>query len=405
MQFDLSIKRDDWRYLAIILQLTYTSYSVFLYSLFGMTSLMRYVAIIPTLVVYFMAFTSVRRSEVRKISFCIILAGFLYVVQYILYPSNHKYLNEIFSEWIVYLPFCVLLVGCELRKFIKAFENVAYILFICNFLEPILKFTINQDRGYMIYGFRYIPAAVIFAYLAFLPENRGRSKRYWFFSTISLLEALILGNRSILVSFLVFLVVFIISCTGAGKKIKWVLGVVAVAISASFLSTTSFLSILSAALERFGISSRTLTMLLTSTYSDDNGRDLVWSKALTYVKEKPVFGYGIGGDRALPLASWNLEQYVHNLVLEVFLDFGVLIGGAALIWLVYMIIKRIAGGSLVYYKGVIIVLVSLAIPKLFVSSSFWLEPLFWYLIAALLWQNGYFYYGGVEADDTEESLE
>lgn len=71
-----------------------------------------------------------------------------------------------------------------------------------------------------------------------------------------------------------------------------------------------------------GISSRSLNMLLNGDITSDSGRATIRNYFLNELIEHPVLGVGLFGDRLLEGVA-----YCHNILLEVFLDFGIPLGG------------------------------------------------------------------------------
>ena len=108
-----------------------------------------------------------------------------------------------------------------------------------------------------------------------------------------------------------------------GKKLKpvfKVLIIMGVAVFCVFFQDIRTLLI--AALDESIQQSRTLAWLFqTDAQLDSSGRFDIYLRALDAIKEKPLLGYGLFGDR---IALRN--TYVHNLFLEFCLDFGIPIG-------------------------------------------------------------------------------
>lgn len=71
-----------------------------------------------------------------------------------------------------------------------------------------------------------------------------------------------------------------------------------------------------------GLESRTLSWLFqTDSNLGTSGRDVLYKKSLEAIGVQPFFGYGLWGDRVL-----LNNMYVHNLFLELCIDFGVVVG-------------------------------------------------------------------------------
>ena len=83
--------------------------------------------------------------------------------------------------------------------------------------------------------------------------------------------------------------------------------------------TMNTLEILNNQLEEFGFSSRTLSYIVSDSnpFTDSNGRDVITKIAFSNIKLLPA---GLWGDRQYS------DVYVHNWILEILLDAGVLFG-------------------------------------------------------------------------------
>ena len=111
-------------------------------------------------------------------------------------------------------------------------------------------------------------------------------------------------------------------------------------------------------------------------YTDmSNGRNDVFSYGVQLIKDSPIVGYGIYYDR-------GLYSYVHNFVLEVLIDFGLIIGCIICVLVVVCSIKMIRYCMKTNKSSlsIALILILFNLGKLMVSSSYLNEPLFWFFI-------------------------
>lgn len=78
--------------------------------------------------------------------------------------------------------------------------------------------------------------------------------------------------------------------------------------------------------DSIGISSRSLNMLLDGDITSDSGRLAIRTFFIEKLMEHPFIGIGLFGDRL-----YEDVAYCHNIVLEIVLDFGIILGGAFVI--------------------------------------------------------------------------
>ena len=119
-------------------------------------------------------------------------------------------------------------------------------------------------------------------------------------------------------------------------------------------------------LTKFNINSRTLRLLLIGKLSSLSNRDLIASEILKIISDNAAFGIGFLGD----LRS-------HNIGLETFLFYGVVVGTTLLLLLLYIIIKSILFKSNRTLALLIIIFFSYAIPDAFLNLTVWGKDMFW----------------------------
>lgn len=110
-------------------------------------------------------------------------------------------------------------------------------------------------------------------------------------------------------------------------------------------------------------------------FSEISGRDVYYSKAFEFVKERPINGYGIFG------FVDQTGDYPHNLILEILLQGGILL---LIIWIViftkfYKKVKFLINAD--RSNMIIIALFIYPIVELMFSGSYILSPLFWFVIS------------------------
>ena len=96
------------------------------------------------------------------------------------------------------------------------------------------------------------------------------------------------------------------------------------------------LTLLKCALEQNQISSRNIQRFLSGSFTDPNGRDLIWKQVTEAIGKGGLFGYGFFGDRQFGV-SVNYVGYAHNLFLELLANFGII--GACII--VYFLVDAV----------------------------------------------------------------
>ncbi len=145
-----------------------------------------------------------------------------------------------------------------------------------------------------------------------------------------------------MISFLIFLIVVAFGSRGASivfvgyvimdlflsrNRFRWFVlsfGVLAVVLLPLFMNS----------LESIGITSRTLYLLKEGNLTQSNGRESIYSFFIDQLLNNPISGIGIYGDRIDTGGA-----YCHNLILELLLNFGFILGSIAVICLLSFIIR------------------------------------------------------------------
>lgn len=198
-----------------------------------------------------------------------------------------------------------------------------------------------------------------------------------FLEFATVLSIFILGSRGGLLCYASFYLFYFLFFSGTKKKILLaVLGITAflliVTIGPSLLSLFA------------GSDNRLLSLLSSHELAADESRALISGIVISNIIQHP-WGMGVMADRAILSSSdeiWGIF-YAHNLELEMGLNFGY-IGLFASIVLLIMIIYYARSSYCKELRLLFLALVSTSIIKLQVSTSYWIDPIFWAVLGVLL---------------------
>lgn len=107
----------------------------------------------------------------------------------------------------------------------------------------------------------------------------------------------------------------------------------------------------------------------TSQADITTGRTRLYALALNAIRENPLLGNGIGYFETIANG-----QYVHNMFLQLLCEFGVIVGGAISVYILVLIFKNVfddKDNRFGYF------LICQFIPRLLLSSVYWLNPFIW----------------------------
>lgn len=132
----------------------------------------------------------------------------------------------------------------------------------------------------------------------------------------------------------------------------------------------------------FGLSSRVFDRMMTNTFFSTATRDPITKAVLLGIRERPYLGYGLAGDRLL------VNVYAHNLILEILVSFGIIMGTILIAILLYLIISGLKKAQSSNERFFLLTLVCTnGILKLMMSGTYLREPYFFLLIGLCIGIN------------------
>lgn len=142
------------------------------------------------------------------------------------------------------------------------------------------------------------------------------------------------------------------------------------------------LNFLAETLDFMGMDSRTMEMLTGNELTSTSTRDDIYELSLNFVESNLYEIKGFYADRYLLRAFGSWIAYPHNIVLELMIDFGVLLGGFISIVIISKYFIRIFKGN-TDKRTIIGILATLILVRLMVSSSFMVEGGFYTVLGLL----------------------
>ena len=117
-------------------------------------------------------------------------------------------------------------------------------------------------------------------------------------------------------------------------------------------------------LSNFGITSRTLLLLLSGDINSDSGRSYLYQECFESLMQSPIIGLGLFGDRVI------LDGvYCHNFLLELAINFGLPMAVLMIIGLcVWILIRYFYSKSV--NRSFLMIIILAALVKLLVSGSY-----------------------------------
>ena len=235
------------------------------------------------------------------------------------------------------------------------FAMMAYQLYLAMSGREVI-----EDNMYAAYN--VLPSAMYLVHYAF---KNGKMSN-WIFAIFAIFALFVYGTRGPILALFVFLVVeifFIKSGTRKTKAVFITIIIIAAILLISDKLSAMLINMIKPIFDRLGFSTRIFDLFLKGNIATDNGRDVLLDSILSAIKEKPILGYGIMGDRPI------IGTYSHNLFVELWCHFGVIIGSVFALILIRLVVRAFKIDD----TGFMMMMICTVFVKLMLSSSYLYE--------------------------------
>ena len=175
-----------------------------------------------------------------------------------------------------------------------------------------------------------------------------------------------LGTRGAALLYLLFIATVII--IGKGFKKGAVRAILIGGVFGGFLASSLYedsLRWLESQASRLGLSIRIFERLMGGEITESAGRDRIREQLLEAIQKRPLTGSGLYSDRVLLGGG-----YSHNIVLELWIDFGIILGTLLLAAMILVLFRGYIKAANKNEKGMILSLIFTSLFKLIFSGSY-----------------------------------
>jgi len=231
----------------------------------------------------------------------------------------------------------------------------------------------------MVWAYNILPSVLIIIFWGFKKKRviSGILSVFGFFLLLSY------GTRGPIVCVLVFIMLLIaINIVNRKKYSIIVLFLILIVILLNTNYVFIIASYLQKSISQMGLSTRIFDMILMNDILNDTGRSSIIVALLSAISERPLLGYGLYADRYLSSSGTYIAgMYAHNLIIELWTQFGVVIGSLIIFAIGTLVIKAVIKAREDSSKlGMLLIFLCVGVVKLFMSGSYLLEPYFFLLI-------------------------
>lgn len=337
--------------------------------------------LIPMFFIVLFILSKNKMSNFRSFAFFVLI--FIASIPY----SLLRYSNYLYNFFgLMYLLFFVslpwLIVGLNINnvdKLIIEFKNQSKWIFLTNVILLVFSLKSGRDMtGNMEISYSILPLTIFSLYL-FLNEYNIKYLILFVFSGGIIV---FYGSRGPLLCIAIFLLSYILLNL---KNHKFILICLVSGVMFFAFNFDTILRTTTQVLYEHNIESRTLFKLLNGDFTDGTGRETIYSVVFDEIKNEPLLGVGLGGDRIIinkQIYNFNKDMsssYPHNLFLEILLQYGMIIGTFFSIFIILIIIMAFIKGNK-QEKNLILILFSTEFIRLMISSSYMVSVLFFLML-------------------------
>lgn len=304
---------------------------------------------------------------------------FLLVINAILFPATSEYTKEgIFKMAIGFIPIMLILSNItNWDDFYKKMKKYAIPYFVCGiiyFTYYTLGKVDEEETNYMRMAYNVLMPACIIGYIGIVDKKLIYQVVFW----VSLVAIFLTGCRgALMVGVLVYFTLLFFSGKTKSKGKIALIVIVLGAIAVLNINTVEGF------LVSRGYDSRLTKKLDEGTIFQSQGREIIQAYTMADVQSKGFTPQGLYGDREITGRLLGEEGYVHNIVLEFIVDFGI-VAGIALFLFLFIGIAIVVKKSDSIPKMFLLLYAAYSLTKLMVSSSYLIEGSFFCMLGVLI---------------------
>ena len=327
----------------------------------------------------------VERRKITPTFILVIASLFMFLITYRNFASFQGYIEQ---TYITFFTNAVLIfyIATNIKNYENFFEKMKPII-VFSLVYAVVVYTSSKLLG--VYADMNIAYAILPATLASLviAYREKRNLYYLYFGLFSIL-LFILGNRGTILILIIFILSYTMMHKGTFdiKTIAKPLILLGVLLLFTFIVVSNLNMI-----ENF----RLFAILSDKSFFQDNIRLKLWTDGIRFAIENPLSINGALSDRLFYFMKYAYTHdvgfyidetmisglYAHNLLIELIINLGIVIGGILSIYLIYNILKVLW----IHRNRVefILFIVSIGFIQLMYSSSYITSIWFWFMLGAI----------------------
>ena len=260
-----------------------------------------------------------RRPVLFIVTYTIVLL--VLCLNVVIFPHNSEVLIDDSLRFVlpVVIPSALCLMTISSMEIL---EKVVYklswisVLFVAIYMVEYLRGRFVIDTYNMTFSYSVLLPMVS------LYSHKGKLSKC--VSVLLFFVVISIGSRGAAGIFLIYLIYDIVQ---RNKKLILPVLVLSIIFIVSLTDIVEYLA-------SIGLKSRTITLLLEGNIDSLSERDYIYNEVVEKMKVSPMWGYGLWADRVI---LKNTDTYCHNIVLEILLNWGVILGTIILICILFSV--------------------------------------------------------------------
>ena len=306
-----------------------------------------------------------------------IFFGLIFLISSLAFPENNIYLIEAaFWLFLICLPTAIYYLAINDKAiFLDMLLLSGNFQMILGFII-FVSMVISQTTYDMVFSYLFLVPIIIITYKMFFIKF----KIIDLISIIlGIIAILLYGARGPLLAYIIFIMLLVLNYFLKSKikpKDLIIIMIAQTSILLLAINVNLLLNNINKLLLQFGLHSRTLYLLMSENIDFSTGRSGIYEMTLERIFKKPIFGYGITGDRLFLNGA-----YPHNIFLELLAQFGIVFGGIIIIIFVIIWIKGVFVNKNITENHLGIIFAGIGLITLFYSDSYLTVSNFWLFMA------------------------
>lgn len=309
-----------------------------------------------------------------------------YIVVVLIYIASLLYNSEYLLPKLTNLmgisvPLYFLGLSVNAKLEIKLMYIISLLTIWCRIMymllfEDAMSLTVSTFDGNMDAAYKILPyVCLVVAMVIKKPDIWGIITAF-----IGVIFLFSCGTRGALVCILIFTVFYVLLFRKYDRPLVAypLIGLISVTV---YVFLDKIIYWLSDIALHIGMSNRIFLRIIGNKFWESNSRNILYEQIIDAILKKPIWGYGVGGDFIIA------DIYVHNIILELLVSYGIILGAILLAAILYISCKGILKTRYEEEKVFALILVCSILIKLFLSGTYLDEVYFFFMLGVCIGNN------------------